>query len=126
MEPTVVEFSASLSEAEKHAALTGQSRVRIEIAGTRGNVPRDRKHLLRWLHLVMSLGGVVAFDAESFLFWSQAMLDDELAHDAELDVEALYALHAVTASSSRSARWLADTWRWNSATGTSRTSPPGW
>ncbi len=106
MEPVAVEFAPSLSDAEKRAALTGQSRVRIDIAGSRGNVLRDRKHLLRWLHLVMSLGGVVAFDAESFLFWSQAMLDDELAHDAELDVEALYALHAVTTAGGDGVSWL--------------------
>jgi hypothetical protein len=29
------------------------------------------------------------------LFWSQAMLDDELAHDADLDIESLYTIHAV-------------------------------
>jgi uncharacterized protein YegJ (DUF2314 family) len=56
---------------------------------------RARKHLLRWLHLLMALDGVVAMDKTSELFWSKAMLEDELAHDAALDVEALYTIHAV-------------------------------
>ena len=43
----------------------------------------------------------------SELFWSPAMLDDELAHDADLDVEALYTIHASTTTAARSrVYWL--------------------
>ena len=43
----------------------------------------------------MQPDGAVAIDDSSTLYWSQAMLEDELAHDADLDMESLYTIHAV-------------------------------
>jgi hypothetical protein len=58
-------------------------------------VLRDRKNLFRFMHAVMSDDAVVAGDANSMLFWSPAALDDEVKMKAELDVDALYCIHAV-------------------------------
>ena len=48
-----------------------------------------RKHLLFWLKLLMHPDGAIAVDVSSLLFWSQAMLEDECMHDADVDIEAL-------------------------------------
>jgi hypothetical protein len=77
--------------------LAGRAEVALVVLATspERDVLRSRKALLRWLHLLMALDGLVAVDLTSELFWSPAMLEDELAHDAALDVEALYTIHAV-------------------------------
>jgi hypothetical protein len=58
-------------------------------------VLRARKHLLRWLRLLMALDGLAAFDLDAGVTWAPARLDDELAHDADLDVASLYTVDAV-------------------------------
>ena len=85
----------NLTAAERE--LVGRAEIPLVVFVTtpERDVLRARKQLLRWLHLLMALDGLVAMDMTSELFWSQAMLDDELAHDAALDVEALYTIHAV-------------------------------
>lgn len=67
----------------------------VRCPAARRNVLRDRKHLLRYLHAVMGNEGVMAVDHGSELFWTREALDEELAHDADLDVSALYCVHAV-------------------------------
>lgn len=55
-----------------------------------------RKHLRHWLRVLLtSLDGLVAVDNGANIPWSRAMLDDELAHDADVDVESAIALHCV-------------------------------
>lgn len=94
---------ADLAEAE--AAGTG---VLITTPATRKNVLRDRKNLLRYLEAAMGDDAVVAADHTSSLFWSRAMLRDELIHDADLDVSALFSIHAVTREEGDAARvyWI--------------------
>jgi uncharacterized protein YegJ (DUF2314 family) len=84
-----------LTDAER--ALLGRAEVSltVEVKTPERSVLRARKYLLRWLNLLMSLDGLAAVDLASDLFWAPAMLDDELAHDADLDVEALYTIHAI-------------------------------
>ena len=55
----------------------------------------DRKRLLFWLRALMQGDGVVGVDTTSQLLWSTAMLYHQFAHDADLDIEALYTIHAV-------------------------------
>jgi hypothetical protein len=67
----------------------------------------DRKRLLFWLGALMQGDGVIGVDTASQLLWSPAMLEDELAHDADLDIEALYTIHAVGDASDKSrVPWL--------------------
>ena len=90
-----IAHTLALLDDEKERARTGESAISVTVIGQKDNVLRDRKRLLSWLRSLMQPDGVVAFDTESTLPWSQAMLDDELAHDADLDIEALYVIHAI-------------------------------
>lgn len=92
----LIQYVQNLSEREKHDALAAGPAVTARVEATRTFVLRDRKNLLRYLSALMGREGVVAADHSSELFWSRAALDDELAHDADLDIEALYCIHAVT------------------------------
>ena len=84
-----------LTAAERELAGRAETALLVRVTTPERRVPRARKHLLRWLRVLMTLDGLVANDLDSQLFWSQAMLDDELAHDADLDVEALFTVHSI-------------------------------
>jgi uncharacterized protein YegJ (DUF2314 family) len=105
--PEIIDVTLSLSEEEKVRAHQGDATIGVRVRAEQQYVLRDRKRLLFWLRMVMRAGGVIACDDASTLFWSEAMLDDELAHDADLDIESLYALHAVQDSQdSTRVSWL--------------------
>jgi len=103
-----IRHDARLSEEETREALTGQSTVTVHISGEkgRGNVLRDRKHLFRFLRAVMGDDGVVAVDHVAMRLWSRDALDDELSHDADLDIDALFCLHAVAPDGADRATWI--------------------
>ncbi len=84
-----------LTDREREAVGRAEVALLVQATTPERSVLRARKYLLRWLHLLMRLDGLVAIDHAAGLFWSQPMLDDELAHDADLDVEALYTIHAI-------------------------------
>ena len=92
----LIDFDPMLTRAEREAAYLGESSVSVVVQGQREDVLRDRKTLLRFLRAVMGADGVVAIDHTAQRFWPAEALDDELAHDADLDIESLYTLHAVT------------------------------
>ena len=105
--PELIEHTLALTDTEKAAARTGCAAVTVKIRAQHQNLLRDRKRLLFWLRALMQPDGVVAIDDSSMLYWSQAMLDDELAHDADLDIESLYTIHAVQdAADSTRVSWL--------------------
>ena len=106
LDPLLLQVSQSLSASEKADAARGQGTLGVRVTTSRGSVLRDRKHLLRWLLLLSTAGGLVAIDDMSWLPWSRAMLEDELLHDADLDVEALYTLQAVTPDGGGAVSWL--------------------
>jgi hypothetical protein len=91
----VVEY-AYLSQDEKDAALAGDSVVSLKMEPPHENILRDRKLLLRFLRAVMGADGVAAVDTLAQKIWSRDALDEELQHDADLDVDALFTVHAVT------------------------------
>ena len=92
----LVDFAPNLGAAERAAAKAAGSSVGVALEGGRGDVLRDRKSLLRFLRALMGDDGLVAVDHTAQRFWPRAALDDELAHDADLDVEAIFATHAVS------------------------------
>src|SRR5687768_3851555 len=91
--PEWITMDARLSDAEKETALQGQSTICLHVDPKHKHVLRDRKSLLRYMRAVMGDDGVVAIDHASLRMWSKDALDDELCHDADLDIEALYTLH---------------------------------
>lgn len=103
----IIDHTLALSESEKATARRGHAAVSVHIQARQKHVLRDRKRLLFWLRALMRSDGAVATDNASTMFWSEAMLEDELAHDADLDVESLYTIHAVQASADHTrVAWL--------------------
>ena len=91
----VLGFDPRLSTEERELARQAGSAFGVRAAPAAGNVLVDRKVLLRFLHAVMGDDGLMAVDHASQAFWSRAALDDELVHDAELDIDAVYTIHYV-------------------------------
>lgn len=92
----LIAYDNALTDAEKAAVALGRSMVTVRVPPTKGNLLGDRKRLLTWLGALFDDDAVVAFDHESGRPWSRGMLDDELSHDADVDVTALYAVHAIS------------------------------
>ena len=91
----LIAFDQSLTSDEKEAAAAGRSVVLVRVRGSKQDVLRDRKTLLRWLGAVMADDGVVTVDLTAQRMWSRAVLDEELSHDADVDIVALYTLHVI-------------------------------
>jgi hypothetical protein len=90
-----IRFAANLTEGERAAAMGSSSAVLLRVPATRKHILRDRKTMLRIARDVLGDDGVMVLDVTSQLPWSRASLDDELRHDADLDIEALYCIHNV-------------------------------
>lgn len=80
---------------EKEEALLAGTSVELTMPLPGDDPLRERKRALRFLHAVMGEHGTLATDQLAQQFWSRAALDDELAHDAALDIAALFTVHAV-------------------------------
>src|SRR5262245_21574527 len=102
----VLEYTINLSEREMAEAGAAGTGVTLRVPATRNNMLRDRKRFLYFLRAVMADDGVVAADHASQLFWSPAALKDETAHGADVDISALYCLHAVTPDGGGEPYWL--------------------
>jgi hypothetical protein len=100
-----LQFGNALTKAEAAEAVGAGAAVLVVVEASFKHVLRDRKRLLRFLRVLMAEDAVLAVDLASGLPWSRARLDDELAHDADLDVEALYVFHAVSNEKDR-VGWL--------------------
>lgn len=94
----VAMFQPGLSEADLSAFDAAGHSLQVVVHPEGKGALRDRKRLLWYLRQVMGADGLIAMDHQSGLTWTRAALDDELMHDADVDVEALYCLHAVYAS----------------------------
>lgn len=104
--PFILKHCIRLSPVEQAEAARGQVEVSVLMRAGQKNILRDRKHLLRYFRAVMGEDGVVACDLTSEDFWSRAALDDELCHDADLDVSAIYTVHAVSREQDQDCGWL--------------------
>jgi hypothetical protein len=102
----LLRFSAAVTDEERRVGELATAALLVRVPAAEKNVLRDRKRLLRALRALMQEDGVMAADVASMIPWSRASLDDELAHDADLDVEALYCLHAVHEARPEEVTWL--------------------
>lgn len=91
----VIDHDPRLCPAERDLVKSAGSSVQVTMQAVDGNVLRGRKQLLRYLRAVMADDGVAAVDHTAQAFWSRANLDDELSHDAELDILSLFTVHAL-------------------------------
>lgn len=92
-----------LSEADKTEVRLGESAIFVTMDSAGENVLRERKNLLRFLHAASGGDGVAIYDTVAQKIWSRADLEDEMRHDADLDVEGLYTIHAIMDSSMNAA-----------------------
>lgn len=95
MPPQSVFDFAFMTQEDKEAAALCRSRVSLHLLPKHDHVLRDRKCLLRFLRAVMADDGQIAIDMLPDRVWTRADLDDELCHDADLDVIALFNIHTV-------------------------------
>lgn len=102
----ILGIQRGLDDEERRRILDAGHELRLLVDASRKHVLRDRKLLLRWARLMMGDAGVGLMDTTSQLFWSIARLDEELAHDADLDISAVFCLHAVGDAEGRSCEWL--------------------
>lgn len=91
----ILDFSVGMTDHEKAEAAAAGIAVELTLSSSRENVLRDRKSLFRFMRAVMSDDAVMSLDKSSMQFWPRAALDDELAMKSDLDVSALYCIHAV-------------------------------
>ncbi len=91
----LVRYAGSLTRDEKDAASVPTVGIALTVPARRKEVLADRKTMLRFARALLGDDGVVAIDMASQLAWSRAALDEELAHDADLDVQSLFCLHIV-------------------------------
>jgi hypothetical protein len=88
---TLLKFDPRLTDADRAAAATAVAHLQITVP--QASPLRDRKLLLRFLHLFLGDDGLIALDHASTRFWSRDTLSEELAHTADLDIESLFATH---------------------------------
>lgn len=82
---------------ESDAAARSRATCSVDIRGPGSNahVLRDRKGMLWFARAILGDEGIDAMDLNTGRFWTKDMLDDELCHDGDADVSAIYMIHAV-------------------------------
>ena len=104
----VIRFASNLTDTDKARVQPPYSSVLITVPARTKRILADRKTLLRYAAAVMGDTGLIALDAQSHLPWTREALADELAHDADLDIEALYTIEHVwtaDAEGKRTVEW---------------------
>ncbi|MBN1816774.1 MAG: DUF4026 domain-containing protein [Sedimentisphaerales bacterium] len=91
----IYDVMGTLTEKEKQTALAAGTTVGFTMEGQRENLLQDRKNALRYMRAIMGEDGLAVMDVTGHSVWSKEMLDDELEHDADLDIEQIYSIHAV-------------------------------
>lgn len=96
-DPHTLAFAPGLTDHERTSLAAAGGSIAVRCEARTGNVLRDRKGLLFFLARLMKLpGALAASDVKSTLFWTADALADELSHDADLDPESLFVIHAIT------------------------------
>src|SRR5262245_39185488 len=90
----MLEFDPRLDDADVQRAVSGKSGILVSLKSVKGDVLRDRKQLLRFMRCILDNDGLVAMDMTPKV-WTREALDEELAHDADLDIESLFVTHLI-------------------------------
>lgn len=91
----IVEFDPRLTAEEKRAILGAGSQVELRLEPLERDLLRERKRLLRLLSAVGAEAAVGVLDDLALCWWSPLALAEELAHDAPVDISALFTMHLV-------------------------------
>ncbi|MBI5545121.1 MAG: hypothetical protein HY901_14620 [Deltaproteobacteria bacterium] len=89
----LVDWDPRLLDEEKAALKSCRYAIGLLAEARTGNVHADRKDLLRFLDATIGDEGVAAVDHTAQAFWSRGGLEEELSHDAELDIDGILTLH---------------------------------
>jgi len=95
----------TMHEQDKEAANAARSMVVLHMESKHNHILRDRKLMLRYLRAIMGSDGLLAIDTMPAKAWTREDLDDELCHDADLDIEGIINIHAIRATDD-SPRWI--------------------
>ena len=101
----LIDVDPRLTDDEKAAIVQAGSSVVLSAGARDGNVLTDRKKFLRFLHAAMGADGLAVVDHTAQAFWSPAGLEDELSHDADLDIDAIYTMHVLGDEANGGAYW---------------------
>lgn len=104
-----IRFASNLTDTDKARVQPPYSSVLITVPARTKRILADRKTLLRYAAAVMGDSGLIALDVQSHLPWTRGALADELAHDADLDIEGLYTIEHVwtaDAEGKRTVDWV--------------------
>lgn len=101
----LIDWDPRLSKQEKEQIGAYGSSVWVKAEPRAHDVLRDRKVLLRFLNAVMGAHGLFAMDHQAQACWSRSALEDELGHDAALDISSLFTMHVI-GDDGQNAFWL--------------------
>ncbi len=91
----VINYTPHLQDEDRENIRHANNGLLVCVTPKHGNILRDGKLALRYYNALMENDGIAVYTAQSAKFWTPVMLYDELCHNADLDVEALYNLHSV-------------------------------
>jgi hypothetical protein len=107
MPPKVlIDFETRLTSAQRDDARAAGSSLSVVRPAQSDDVLRERKHFLRFLRAALGEHGAVAVDHVSQAFWSRDALDVETSHDADVDIDALFTVHAVMPERGEDPYWV--------------------
>lgn len=91
----VLDCTCGLSDDDRASIASAANGLQLFVEPGAANVLRERKTMLRFAGAVMGDTGLAVADHASQLFWTPKMLEDELCHDADLDITGVFVTHAV-------------------------------
>lgn len=108
MPAELVKLDPRLNAEEVDAIVSCGNGVNVKMRQEDESVLSGRKKALRMMRAMMGDDGVAVHDFGSQRYWTRTALDEELAHDAPLDIESLFTFHAVTSGEGANATvtWL--------------------
>jgi uncharacterized protein YegJ (DUF2314 family) len=104
--PIMLSHFVPLTKGERAAVEGVKSALYVELPAAGENVLRERKTMLRALSAIGGGGLVAAVDHMAQRLWTAADLAEELAHDADLDIESALSLHAIMGEGDDGAEWV--------------------
>lgn len=92
----MIEQDVRLTREEKKLIRQTRTVVSLIMASKKDNILRDRKYALNFLHAIMGDDGLAVMDHAAQSIWPREALEAETCHDANIDVEGVFTMHAVT------------------------------
>ena len=102
----LIEHSRVLTNQEEEEALSAECELCLRMDSQHDSVLRDRKMALRFLRTILGDDGVAACDYLALRVWSRTALDEELSHDADLDIGQIIDIHCVKREEGETVDWM--------------------